>query len=43
MTDNPEVQTDPVEAVALAHYGANRFRRVIAGNDGETQQEVMLW
>lgn len=40
---NPEVQTDPVEAVALAHYGANRFRRVIAGNDGETQQEVMLW
>ena len=24
---NPDIQSDPLEAVALAHYGANRFRK----------------
>ena len=35
---NPDIQSDPLEAVALAHYGANRFRK----RTGWTKQVVRL-
>lgn len=37
---NPDIQSDPLEAVALAHYGANRFRR--KENEVTTQMVGLL-